>query len=186
MTRKGDHDDRRGIPRIRLRSQSTATPEAVYGLLADLRSHLDWGGERQSAGFRLLTMDAPPGRATVGVEFRSTGTDGKHRVNQDRSVVTEATAPSVFEFVTESRCLRKDGTLAMDATVVHRFEIAPIDGGCTAAYTAHTVRLEPVPAIFRLPVLSSMARRILGSMLRRGFRNLLAMAEEGAVAQPTA
>lgn len=186
MARKGDHDERRGLRPIRLRSKCAATPESVYGLLADLRSHLVWGGERQSPGFRLLTMDAPPGQATVGVEFRSTGTDGKHRVNHDRSVVTEATPPSVFEFVTESRCMKKDGAVVTDATVVHRFEIAPSDGGCVSAYTAHIVRLEPVTAIFRLPVLSWLVRRLLASMLRRGFRNLLAMAEEGAVARTAA
>ena len=49
-----------GLPPIRLRSETTAAPEAVYDLLADLRSHLVWGGERQSSGFRLLTMNAPP------------------------------------------------------------------------------------------------------------------------------
>ena len=114
------------------------------------------------------------------MEFRSTGADGKHRVNHDRSVVTEAIPPSVFEFVTESRSIGEDGAAAMEATVVHRFEIQPNAGGAAVAYTAHTVRLEPVPAIFRVPVVSWLVRRVVGSMLRRGFRNLLAMAEEGA------
>jgi len=182
-----DPNDRGALRPIELREGTPAPPEAVYALLADLRSHLVWGGERQSEGFRLLTLEAPDGPATVGVEFASTGTDGRHRINHDRSVVTEASPPAVFEFVTESRCVAEDGSTALESTVVHRFEIrGSRGGGSEVTYTWHTVRLRPVWAIFRTPVVSWLVFRVLRRMLRRGLRNLASMAEERAAAQVAA
>lgn len=50
------------LPTMR-RSKSCAAPrEVMYDMLADLRSHLRWGGAEQSDDFRLLSMDAPDGR----------------------------------------------------------------------------------------------------------------------------
>jgi hypothetical protein len=87
-----------------------APAEVVYDLLADLQSHLDWAGQRQlETTTRLLTLTAPPGPAGVGVEFLSTGSDGKLARWSDRSVVTEATRPEVFEFVTDGRRRGKPG-----------------------------------------------------------------------------
>lgn len=178
-----DESDRGALRPIRIRERTTTSPDAVYGLLADLGSHLVWGGEGQSAGFRLLTLDAPEGPATVGAEFHSTGTDGRHRVNHDRSVVTEASRPSAFEYVTESRSVGEDGTTAYEATIVHRFELrASGSGGCEVAYTFHAVRQQPALAVFRVPVLSWLVLRVVRSMLRRGIRNLAALAEERATA----
>ena len=46
---------------------SSASPEAVFDVIADLRNHLIWSGERaESDGFRMLTLEAPPGPAVVG------------------------------------------------------------------------------------------------------------------------
>ena len=43
---------------------STAAPEVVYDVIADLRNHLVWSGERaDSDGFKMLTLDAPEGPA---------------------------------------------------------------------------------------------------------------------------
>ena len=98
-------------------------------------------------------------------------------------MVTEASPPASFEFVTESRSVRSaDGAAAMSATVVHRYEIRPDGGGSELTYTSHTVRLEPVWAVFRIPVVSWVVLRIVRSMFRKGFTNLLAMAEERAAA----
>ena len=56
---------------------TTAPPEAVYDVIADLRNHLVWSGERaESDGFKMLTLDAPDGPATVGTTFTSTGSAG--------------------------------------------------------------------------------------------------------------
>ena len=90
-------------PVLRFDGSCRAPAEVVYDLLADLQSHLDWAGQRQGETTRLLTLAAPPGPAGVGVEFLSTGSDGKVARWSDRSVVTEATRPEVFEFVTDGR-----------------------------------------------------------------------------------
>ena len=86
---------------------STASPEAVYDVIADLRNHLVWSGERaEDEGFKMLTLDAPEGPATVGTTFTSSGTAGKDTFH-DRSVVTEATRPNVFVIETDARLERK-------------------------------------------------------------------------------
>ena len=54
-------------PVIRFEASCRAPAEAVYDLLADLQSHLEWAGERQLETTRLLTMEAPQAPATVGV-----------------------------------------------------------------------------------------------------------------------
>jgi len=64
-------------PVLRFEGITRAPAEAVYDVLADLPSHLDWAGDRQATTTRLLTMDAPSGPAGVGTEFRTTGSDGK-------------------------------------------------------------------------------------------------------------
>src|SRR5207249_2771936 len=51
---------------LRFEGTGNAPPEAVYDLLADLSSHLEWAGARQRETTRLLTMDSAPGPATVG------------------------------------------------------------------------------------------------------------------------
>lgn len=80
-------------PVLRFEGSCRAPAELVYDLLADLQSHLEWAGQRQLETTRLLTLAAPPGPAGVGVEFLTTGSDGKVARWSDRSVVTEATRP---------------------------------------------------------------------------------------------
>ncbi len=89
------------LPPTNFEGPCGAPAEVVYGLLADLQSHLEWAGRRQNETTRLLTMDAPPGPAQVGTEFRTTGSDGKVARWEDRSVVTEATPDGLFEFVSD-------------------------------------------------------------------------------------
>ncbi len=87
----------------RASTTSRAAPEDVYDVIADLRSHLVWAGERApDPTFKLLTMEAPEGAAAVGTEFTSTGANFNGTFH-DRSVVTEATRPNVF--VIESRSI---------------------------------------------------------------------------------
>src|SRR2546422_6560702 len=50
-------------PVLRFEGTSRASADAVYDLLEDLQSHLDWGGRRQLETTRLLTLEAPPGPA---------------------------------------------------------------------------------------------------------------------------
>jgi hypothetical protein len=150
----------------------------VYDLLVDLQSHLEWAGQRQGETTRLLTMDAPSGLATVGTEFFTTGSDGKVARWSDRSVVTEATRPQVFEFVTEGRRRGKPGTQAWLCTAVHRYEITPIGEGCRVTYAQQLTRLEGAPRIMLTPGISRLVFMISAKYMRRGFEGLLAMAEE--------
>jgi hypothetical protein len=169
---------------VRVEESSTAPAEAVYELLADIRSHLEWGGRMQSKKtYRLLSIDAPDGPAAVGTEFRSTGADAMGTFS-DTSVVTEASRPTVFEFVTEARLSTKKRRV-IDWTSVHRYEIAPREQGCGVSYTIRTVRISELPgalAMFNIPVLRSVLLKVARSNVRRGARNLARLAEQRATA----
>ena len=174
--------DRPGIrwrnPVLRFEGTCSAAPEAVYDLLADLQSHLEWSGRRQSETTRLLTMDAPPGAAAVGTEFRTAGSDGKVARFSARSVVTEATRPEVFEFVTESHREGKPGSRPWDMTLVHRYEITPTPEGCRVVYTEDITQWVGAPTPLRVPGVSRLLFRMAAKYMRRGFDALLALAEE--------
>jgi hypothetical protein len=162
-----------------------APAEVVYDLLADVRSHVEWGGRMQpKKNYRLLSIQAAEGPASVGTEFRSTGADAMGTFN-DSSVVTEAVRPSVFEFVTEARLSTKKGKV-VEWTLVHRYEIVPHGEGCRISYTIRTVRIGDLPgplAMFNVPGLRSLLMKVGGSNVRRGFRNLARMADERANAR---
>jgi hypothetical protein len=163
---------------LRFEGTTGAPAEAVYDVLADLPSHLDWAGERQAATTRLLTMEAPPGPAGVGTEFFTTGTDGKAATWTDRSVVTEAERPTVFEFVTEGRRDGKPGSAPWQLTAVHRYAITPEGAGCRVTYTQELTRLDGAPRIAFNRVVSQLVFRMASKYMRRGFDGLLALAAE--------
>jgi hypothetical protein len=165
-------------PVVRFEASSRAEAGSVYDLLADLKSHMEWAGRRQRKIARLLTLEAPPGPAGVGTEFSTTGTDGKVGRFSDRSVVTEATRPQVFEFVTESRRQGKPGRPAWTSTQVNRYEITPQPSGCGVRYRQDLVRVEGAPRIISTPLVNRLVFGVSAFFLRRGFNNLLAMAEE--------
>ena len=163
---------------------SSASADEVYDVLADLRSHAIWGGERQSESTQLLTIDAPESEAVVGTEFGSTGADPMGRFT-DRSVVTSAIRPSVFEFVTEAELETKRGAHAV-WTNVHRYELRPQGEGTTIAYTITIARISALPGImrvFNVPGLSALAMKASTSVPRRGLQNLAQLAEERATAR---
>ncbi len=109
--------------RVHLEEVAEAPADVVYDLLADVRTHLEWAGAKQpKENFRLLTIEAPEGPASVGTEFRSTGADPGGRF-ADSSVVTEASRPSVFEFVTEAHLTTRKGKV-VEWTNIHRYELA--------------------------------------------------------------
>jgi len=165
-------------PVLRFEGSCRAPAEAVYDLLSDLQSHLEWAGRRQLVTTRLLTLEAPPGPASVGTEFFTTGSDGKVARWSDRSVVTEALRPEVFEFVTEGRRDGKPGSQPWLSTAVHRYLIASESGGCRVTYTEELTRLAGAPKIFSAPGISRLVFRISAKYMRRGFDGLLALAEE--------
>jgi len=168
-------------PVLRFEGRCTAPAEVVYDLLANLQSHLEWAGRRQAETTRLLTLEGPEGPATVGTEFVTTGSDGKVARWLDRSVVTEATRPKVFEFVTEGRRDGKPGSQPWLATAVHRYELIPDETGCRVTYTENLTRMDGAPRIVFGRVLSKLVFRMAAKYMRRGFDGLLSLAEEQAV-----
>jgi hypothetical protein len=165
-------------PVLRFDGSSRASANAVYDVLEDLQSHLEWAGQRQAETTRLLTLQAPPGPAGVGTEFLTTGSDGKVARWTDRSVITEATRPEVFEFVTEGRREGKPGSRPWLSTAAHRYEITPISGGCHVTYTQELTQLAGAPRIMVARGISRIIFRISAKYMRRGFDGLLALAEE--------
>lgn len=166
---------------VRLEETSRAPADAVYDLLVDISSHLEWGGRQQKKTYRLLSVVAPDGPARIGTEFRSTGADAMGTF-ADSSVVTEATRPGLFEFVTEAKLSTKKGPV-VEWTTVHRYEIATQADGCTIDYSFRTVRMSKLPGAlvaFKIPGLRGIGLRMGGSNLRKGLRNLARLAEERA------
>lgn len=156
-----------------------APAAVVYDLLADVRTHLVWGGEQQSKRTRLVSVEAAQGPAVVGTEFRSEGVDPMGRFT-DTSVVTEAIRPRIFEFVTEAHLRTKKGE-GVEWTNISRYELAPEAGGCRITYTFRVERISQLPgmlAMFKIPVLSAIARKGAEGFARRGVRNLARLAEQ--------
>jgi len=169
-------------PRVRLQQTCAARPEVVYDVLSDLRTHLEWGGAKQSSVFRLKALTAPSGPATVGTAFSSSGTipmSGRHW--EDRSTVTVAIRPSVFEFATEARA--RDARREMAAQYVHRYEIAPDGAGSRVTYTLTEERVADPMLRFAIPGMREMSWRMAAFMLARGFRNLLTLAAARSAAE---
>ncbi len=169
---------------IAVEHRSSATPEAIYDVLADLRTHAIWGGVPPEKKTGLFSIDAPAGEARVGTEFESTGGDATGRFS-DRSVVTQAVRPSVFEFVTEARLTTKNDATA-DWTNVHHYEVRPGGDGCVIAYTVRIARISALPGMlraFNLPILSGMAVKESTKVVRCGVERLAAFAEQRADAR---
>jgi Polyketide cyclase / dehydrase and lipid transport len=156
---------------------SAAPPEVVYDVIADLRNHLEWSGERaESDGFKMLTLDAPEGAASVGTTFTSTGSAGKTETFNDRSVVTEASRPHRFVIETDARLERKRARL-WEAHFSHRYDITPQRRGSRIVYTEAIERVNYVP--YRLkPVIRTFFRPLVNSADRKQLRNLARLAEE--------
>ena len=160
-------------PVLRFEGSSEASAEAVYDRLSDLHSHLSWAGAQQAETTRLLTLDAPAGPAHVGTEFSTTGSDGKNARWSDRSVVTEATRPEVFEFVTEGQRHGKQGSSPWLLTAIHRYELRPTSDGCAVIYTQDITRLEGAPWPLTTRGVNRLVFKMSAKYMRRGFDALL-------------
>lgn len=170
-------------PTARIFTRCTAPAEAVYDILADLRSHQHWAGERQRRDFRLVTLDAPAGTASVGTTFSSTGTIPMSlRRWVDHSRVTVADRARAFEFVTDATA--GSGPRAMTARYVHRYDIAPAAGGSTITYTLTEEHAAHPMLRMGLPGIRGITWRFMVPMFAgRGVRNLARMAEAAAPAR---
>jgi hypothetical protein len=162
---------------MHLDGRCAAPPASVYETLADLSTHLDWGGRRQWRGFRLLSLTAD-GRAGVGTSFTSRGTVPMTLArSEDRSVVVEATPGAVFEFHTDSTVRWPLGTRTTSRWE-HRYEISPDGDGSRVVYRLRlTADIQP-PVRMRVPMMRAMIDRyLLPGYCRRGFTNLLRMSD---------
>lgn len=128
-------------------------------------------------------MEAPDRLADVGTEFRTTGIDPSGAFT-DSSVVTEATRPEAFEFVTEARLRPKRGEI-LEWTNVHRYEIRPAGSGCVVSYGLRVMRLSRRPWWTKRAT-RGIAQRMSASYARGGIDNLARMSEERAGIRPAA
>ena len=127
-------------------ASSSAPPQVVYETISDLRNHLDWSGERASSQtFKLLSIEAPDGPASVGTAFTSSGA-ADNGTFHDRSEVTVATAPTAFVIETDAHLDRKRGK-PWDAHFVHRYDVAPEGEGSRITYTETIERVNYVPVL---------------------------------------
>jgi Polyketide cyclase / dehydrase and lipid transport len=159
---------------------SSAPPEAVYDVIADLRNHLVWSGEMAASdGFKMLSIDAPEGPATVGTTFGSSGSAQKDTFH-DRSVVTEATRPSRFVIETDATLERK-GAPTWEAHFIHAYDIQPDGSGSRIVYTEEIERVNYLPYWLK-PGIRIIFKPWVNSADRRQLRNLARLAEERSLA----
>ena len=160
--------------------RTPAPPEAVYDQLADVRSHLDWAGSRGNPKFRLTSLEAGTSRADKGTEWTSAGI-GPAGTFADRSVVNEASRPSVFEFTTESHITFPKGGSG-DWTVVNRYQIAPDGQGSVVSYKQTVTRATSLGKLKMMlsPVFGGMAKIMMKGLNKPAMKNLAAMAEKRA------
>lgn len=155
---------------------SKASPESVYDVVADLRAHLEWSGERASdEDFKLLTMKAPHGAATVGTSFNSTGANFNGTFH-DRSVVAEASRPNRFVIETDSRLDRKRGK-QWEAHWEHRYDIQPDGDGSRIVYTETARRVNYVPYWLQF-WMRPLSRMLIDRADVKQLENLARLAEE--------
>jgi hypothetical protein len=155
---------------------SAAPPQIVYETISDLRNHLDWSGERASSQtFKLLSIEAPEGPASVGTVFTSSGA-ADNGTFHDRSEVTVATAPTVFVIETDANLDRKHGK-PWESHFIHRYDIAPEADGSRITYTETIERVNYVPYWLQ-PVIRSIFKLYVNRADRKQLENLARLAEE--------
>jgi len=165
------------VLRFRATVTSSASPQALYDAIADVSSHLSWGGPGSaSKGNALISLDAPAGLATTGTTFTSTGKAGKDTFH-DRSTVVTATPGRRFTFTTEAR-LERQRKQAWLVTFTHDFQLSPAPGGSTLAYSC-AVRPTNYLPYWLHPAMKPMTRLVMQRIIRRNIGTLARLAEAG-------
>ena len=179
MMTKQLEDGRIDLPDVRVSVRSHVPPARIYAALADLPSHTTWAGsmhQKENFGLRTIAPSANP--AVVGSEFDSTGDDPMGRFT-DHSVVTEATSPSVFEFVTEGHLdPKKRGAAPSDTRITYRYEIRPDGEGSVVAYRLHVSKWTNASAALRSRLLRPVARLVFKRYATKLLSNLTTYAAE--------
>ena len=165
-----------------LEEHCDASPAAVYAVLADLSTHLDWGGRRQRRSFRLTSLQSS-GQMRVGTEFNSVGSMPMTRVRwEDHSVVVQADPAAVVEFHTDGVAVWPTGRRT-EVRWEHRYQIDPDGTGSRVAYRLRLASITNAPLRMRAPVMRTLTQRVMIPYLcQRGFANLLRAAERPAPA----
>lgn len=157
---------------------SNASAEAVYDVIADLRAHLEWSGERASdEKFKLLSLEVPEGPAIVGTTFTSSGSSGKDTFH-DRSLVTVASRPTRFIIETDARLDRKRAE-PWEAHFSHRYDVQPEGNGSRIVYTETVQRVNYLPYWLK-PWARPIFRVFVNRADRKQLQNLARLAEERA------
>jgi len=172
-------DGRIDMPDLAVSQRASVASEGIFATLTDLSTHTTWAGTmHRKKNFGLRSLEASASPAVVGTEFRSTGADPMGSFT-DRSVVTEATRPSVFEFVTEGHLEpKKQGKDPSDTRITYRFEIAPAGSGTTVTYRLHISKWTNPPVVLRSAVLRPIARLATKSYAKKMLRNLAEYASQ--------
>jgi hypothetical protein len=170
-----------GVYRVTVSEACDAPPEAVYDVLSDLNTHIEWGGSwHPSRTQRLQSMEAPEGPATVGVEFWSVGSTNAGSWH-DRSTVTAATRPSLFEFMTNGRLRDREDLDRMFLEAIHRYEIvAEREGSRVTYFLSATLSLQAPPGDMHPRLPAVIFGLIVPAVIERGTKNLVTMAEQRA------
>lgn len=160
---------------------TTAPPAAVYDVLADLNTHLAWAGEEaRRRGFKLVSLDAPRGQATVGDRFSSHGRAGARGTGTfvDASIVVEAEPGRRFGFDTQSRLDRRRRP-TWHVRFAHRYTLLRSGAWTIIDYTCE-VRPENYKPYWLQPGLRLMTPRMVQPMIRANLKNLARTAETAA------
>ncbi len=162
--------------RTRTSVVSTAAPEAVFDVIADLRAHLEWSGERAADDtFKLLSLDASEYSASVGTTFTSTGSNFNGTFH-DRSVVTEVARPNRFVVHTDARLDRRRGR-PWEVHFEHRYDVQSRGAGSQITYTETIQRVNYVPYWLKFWI-RPVSRRLIDRADRKQLENLARLAEE--------
>lgn len=174
-----------------LDARCDAPPAAVYDVLADLSTHMEWAGKRQYRGFRLLSLRGT-GPVETGTEFTSVGSIPMTRARwENHNEVVETRPPEVLEFHTEAIAVWRTGKRT-EARYEHRYEITPDGTGSRVVYRLRQTAIANPPLRMRLPMMRTLTHRVMiPRFCRRGFTNLLRSAElrgstSGIVRTPSA
>ena len=160
--------------------RSAAPPEVVYDVVADLRTHLEWAGERApSDTFKLLSLEGSDGPAAVGTVFLSTGASDNGTFH-DRSIVSEASRPGRFAFETDASLERTHGR-TWNVHFSHRYDITPEGAGSRIVYTDTVREVNYVPYWLQAWC-RPLSRRLIERADTKQMEGLARFAEERAAA----
>jgi polyketide cyclase/dehydrase/lipid transport protein len=173
-----DLEQRSPIVTFHASATSNVPPEDIYEILADPSTHLEWAGKQApNKAFKLLTLDASKGRASVGTTWASTGANSKNgsMIFHDRSVVTEAAAPNRFAFVTDSQLERKNRK-TWEVRLVHRYEVRAERAGSRVTYEARVYPVNYRPYWLH-PLIRPLTKKMVKIFASKHIANLSRMAE---------